>query len=138
VDAKCAVDVLDGDALVVAAIVRVDEELLGPVGLVLHQKLPVGPVHVQLHLVLPAHFDAGEPGVAVPVAHLHGQPMLGVVHNHSGHLGIHPPAQIKLTVIIPKDIKWNNLQAARVAEIEALSMRMVHSAHVMFKGFKRS
>jgi hypothetical protein len=79
----------DGDALVVAAVVGVEEERVVSVGLVLHQKLLVRPVHVELHLVFAAHFDASKPGKTLPVAHLHGQPLLGGVHNHRRDLGIH-------------------------------------------------
>ena len=87
---------MDGDALVVAAVVGVEDKRGVREGLVLHHKLLVGPVHVNPNLVLAAHFDAGELGIALAIAHFHGQPMLGVVHNDSRDLGIHHPDSTKL------------------------------------------
>ena len=86
---KFPVDFLDGDAFVVTAVVRVDEELVGIIGFVLHKKLLVSPVDINLHLVLAAFFDAGESGIAVSIADLHRQPMVGVIDDHSRNLGIH-------------------------------------------------
>jgi hypothetical protein len=88
-NAKFSVDFLDGDALIVTAVVRIDEELVPCIRLVLQQKLSVGPIHINLQLVLATHFDAGESGIAVPIPHLHRQPLLRVVHNHGRHLGLH-------------------------------------------------
>lgn len=86
---KLAIDFLDGDAPVITAVVRVDEHMVLCIALVLQQKLLVGPVHVNLHSVLSADFDAGELRTAVPVPDLHRQPVLRGIDNHSGNLGVH-------------------------------------------------
>ena len=39
-------------------------------------------------MVFGALLDAGELGVAMAIADFHGQPMLGVVHDHCRHLGV--------------------------------------------------
>ena len=81
----------DGYTLIIAAVVGADEHLVASVALVLHHKLLVRPIHIELHLVLSVHLYTRQPGIAVAMPHLQGQPVLGIIHYHSGHLGIHSP-----------------------------------------------
>ena len=84
---------LDGDALAVAAVIGTEVQPVGGVALVLHHKLLVRLVDIELQAVLGAHFEAGQLGVAIPAAHFHGEPVLS--GDHCGHLGVHHTCSLK-------------------------------------------
>ena len=79
----------DCDALVIAALVRADEELLPCITGALQHELLVRPVHAELHGVLAAYFHTGESAEAIPPADFHSQRLLCLVHDHGCHLGCH-------------------------------------------------
>lgn len=81
VDFEVAVDFSDGDALVVAAVVRGDDELLAGI-IDSDEKLLVRVLVADVERVLASAPDVREIGAVVLVAYFHVQIHLRVVHNH--------------------------------------------------------
>lgn len=82
---------LDGDALVVAQIIRTQDEVLGGVVAAGHMILVVSPIQVHPDHVLPTGLHGGQVRLVLRVAHLHLQPKRSLVvdlgggrHRHVG------------------------------------------------------